>query len=228
MGFEFSQEDVRRQVGSNTAAAGSLTATTKARVCFRLWAILDAEETEKRGYPAFKEAIYFSPRDVERGKEDGVDRKATEEHFRDYPEAFEQFKAWIRNPQIPVQALPYLSSAVLRLLDAGQIRTVQELAQAPNLTFLDHEGNVSQRVSIDSVPELKEPRELAREWLSKRPVEPLAVLPETETEKLRRELAELTQRLNVQAAPKKRGGRVKGSKNRPKAKPDAQNTQSDS
>lgn len=228
MGFEFSQEDVRRQVGSNTAAAGSLTATTKARVCFRLWAILDAEETERRGYPAFKEAIYFSPRDVERGKEDGVDRKATEEHFRDYPEAFEQFKAWIRNPQIPVQALPYLSPAVLRLLDAGQIRTIQELAQAPNLTFLDHEGNVSQRVSIDSVPELKESRDLAKEWLSKRPVQPLAVLPETETEKLRRELAELTAKIN--AGPK-RGGRVKGSKNKPKApkaSPDAQNTQSDS
>lgn len=276
--MQFNEESVRQQVGAKRDAVGSLTFAGQARVKFRMWAVLDGPATEERGYPCFRDAIFFSRRDVERGKEDGVDREATPQHFQEYPDALEEFKAWMQNPQIPVQALPYLSAAVQRLLDAGNIRTVQELALAPNLIFRDHEGKESQRVSIDAVPELKEPRELAKEWLSKRPMQPLAVLPETETEKLRREIDELRRSFEAPAAESeadklardlkdaaallqrhakftdlktgitgtlkelteqglhqeptaptvKRGGRVKGSKNKPKATPDAKDAEADS
>jgi len=225
MGFEFSEEDVRRQIsGDGTNGAGELRSSAKAHVRFRLHAVLDSDATAKRGYPAYREAIFFSRRDVTRGKEDGVDREATDEHFRNHPQEFEQFKEWLKHPQVPVYALPYLSPAVLRLLDEGQITTVEQLAHAPNLTFLDVEGRVAQRVSIDAVPELKEPRALAREWLGKRPQKAAEVIPETETERLRRELAEAQAKLQ---APK-RGGRKPGSKNKPKAATHVQDAKTDS
>ena len=224
MGFEFSEEDVRRQVsGDGTGGAGALRSSAKAFVTFRMWAAQDGQKTAERGYPAFRDAVYFSRRGE---KNDGVDKEATEEHFREYPNEFAQFKEWMKDPQFPVYVLPYLAPHVLRLLDAGEITTVQELAHAPNLTFRDNEGRVSQRVGIDSVPELIEPRRLAREWLGKRPEKPSEVLPETETERLRRELTEAQAALQTVTAPKKRGGRKPGSKNRPK--PHAQDSQSDS
>lgn len=229
MGFEFSEEDVRRQVsGDGTGSSGVLRSGAKAQVRFRLHAVLDGDATEKRGYPCFREAIFFSRRDVVRGREDGVDREATEEHFREYPEALEQFKEWNKNPQIPVYALPFLPPTVLRLLDEGEITTVQQLAFAPNLTFRDGEGKVTQRVSIDAVPELKDARALAREWIGKRPAHAPTAIPETETERLRRELAEAQARIEAQSAPKKRGGRQPGSKNKPKAAANVKDPQTDS
>lgn len=214
MGFEFSEADVRSQVkGDGTGGAGTLRSAAKAHVRFRLHAVLDAKATEERGYPCCREAVFFSRRDITRGKEDGVDVEARDDHFREHAEEFAQFKEWLKNPQVSVRSLPYLSPMVLRLLDEGQITTVEELAHAPNLTFLDNEGNVGQRVSIDSVPELTEPRKLAREWLGKRPQKAAQAIPETETERLRRELAEAQALL----AKPKRGGRKPGSKNKPKA-----------
>jgi len=157
MGFEFSEEDVRRQVqGDGTGGAGTLRSSAKAFVTFRMWAAQDGQKTAERGYPAFRDAVYFSRRGE---KNDGVDKEATEEHFREYAAEYAQFKEWMKDPQFPVYVLPYLAPHVLRLLDAGEITTVQELALAPNLTFRDNEGRVSQRVSIDAVPE--EERHLA-------------------------------------------------------------------
>ena len=231
MGFEFSEEDVRRQVqGDGTGGAGTLRSSAKAFVTFRMWAAQDGQKTAERGYPAFRDAVYFSRRGE---KNDGVDKEATEEHFREYAAEYAQFKEWMKDPQFPVYVLPYLAPHVLRLLDAGEITTVQELALAPNLTFRDNEGRVSQRVSIDAVPELKEPRRLAREWLGKRPEKPLEALPETETERLRRELAEAQAKLSAAhppqaTAPKKRGGRKPGSKNKPKAAAHVKDAETDS
>jgi hypothetical protein len=238
-GFEFNEEDVRRQVAGKRDASGSLTASSKAFVCFRMHAILDADATAKRGYPVFKEAVYFSRRDISSGKPDGVDRPANENDLREHPEALRALKEWMQDPQIPVYHLPYLSPVVLRLLDEGQISTIQQLAQAPNLTFLNAQGEVIQRVAIDSVPELTEARALARQWLGKRPTRAVTAIPETETERLRRELAEAQAQLNARGGGgagqvplvkmvKKRGGRKPGSKNKPKAAPHVANTQTDS
>jgi hypothetical protein len=222
-GFTFSEDDIRRQVGDRTEGfAGSLTPAGTAAVSFRLHAILDGQTTEDRGYPAYKETVYFSRRDVNRGREDGVDRIATEEDFREHAPAYERFRKWIQDPQISVRMIPYLSPAVLRLLDDGQITTIQELASAPNLTFLNEEGGVRLRVAIDSVPELAEPKKAAKEWLAKRPNLSEA-LPETETDRLRRELSEAQAKL----ASKNKGGRVKGSKNKPKV-PNAENPETNS
>lgn len=211
-GFAFSEKSVIDQVGnSQSGVAGALTPMGQAHVSFRLHAVIDGDATAARGYPVFREAVYFSRRDVIKGREDGVDRLATEDDFREHPEAYQRFKAWIANPQVSVRQLPYLSPAVLRLLDEGEITTVQELASAPNLVFRDVEGQIKQRVAIDAVPELIEPRALAREWLGKKPAGTSLAVPETETEQLRRQLADL------QASLSRKPGRPKGAKNRPKA-----------
>lgn len=220
MGFEFSEEDVRRQVqGDGSGGAGILRSSAKALVTFRMWAAQDAAKTLERGYPAFRDTVYFSRRGE---RNDGVDKEANDSHFKEYPQEYAAFKEWMKDPQFPVYVLPYLPPHVLRLLDAGEITTVQELAAAPNLIFRDGEGNVSQRVSIDSVPELQEPRRLAREWLGKRPAKPVEALPETETEKLQRQIAELQAQI---AKPKK--GWPKG-KPRKKALNDGKDAQTDS
>lgn len=220
MSWTFNENDIVKQVGSDgTNKAGILHAQGKARVRFRLHAELDGDKTAERGYPAYKEAIYVSPRDIDRGREDGVDRKAKDEDFREHAEAYAAFRAWIEDPQISVRQLPYLSPAVLRLLEDGEIGTVQELASLPNLTFRDGEGRITQRVAIDSVPELVAPRALARQWLALKPAQPDR--PESETERLRRELAEAQAKLATQ--PKR--GRRPGSKNKPKAAPDAKDVQ---
>lgn len=221
MGFEFSEEDVRRQIqGDGSGGSGVLRSSAKALVTFRMWAAQDSVKTAERGYPAFRDTVYFSRRGE---KNDGVDKEATDVHFKEYPAEYAAFKEWMKDPQFPVYVLPYLPPHVLRLLDAGEITTVQELANAPNLIFRDPEGNVAQRVAVDSVPELIEPRRLAREWLGKRPQKPVEALPETETERLQRELAEL----KAQLAKPKRGGRKLGSKNKPKV-PRGQDAQADS
>ena len=81
MGFEFSEEDVRRQItGDGTGGAGSLRSSAKATVTFRMWAAQDSAKSEERGYPAFRDAVYFSRRG---DKNDGVDKEATEFTLRE-------------------------------------------------------------------------------------------------------------------------------------------------
>lgn len=221
MGFEFSEEDVRQQIqGDGTNGTGVLRSAAKAFVTFRMWAALDGPKTAERGYPAFRDTVYFSRRGE---KNDGVDKEATEEHIKEYANEYRAFREWMKDPQYPVFLLS-LPPYVMRLLDAGEITTVQELAGAPNLIFRDEKGNIDKRVSIDAVPELIEPRALAREWLSKRPQPQKEALPETETEKLQRQIAELQAQV---AAKPKRGGRKPGSKNKPKV-PRVEDAKSDS
>lgn len=216
MAFAFSESDVVEQIAGNpTNKVGSLKAPGQAQVRFRLHAALDGDATLKRGFNCYREAVYFSRRDRDRGREDGVDRIATEDDFREHPEAYRAYLEWIRDPQFPVGILPYISPAVLRLLEDGSINTVQELAFAKDLTFRDYEDRITKTVPIESVPELVEPRKLARHWLTLRPESQKP--PETETERLRRELAEANAKLAK--PPTRKPGRP------PKSKNDAQNVQ---
>ena len=111
-----------------------------AYISFEVVAVADAAETQKQGYPCYKDVDFIKVTPVgglgnlviEKPAEDWLKSKADDKHIDHYRNCY---KAWKEGQEAPVQGThvkmcPAFMPSQVKMMQEQRIRTVEEMAQA--------------------------------------------------------------------------------------------------
>jgi len=215
----------------------------KVRVGFGLVPLPDKRKSAAAGYPVYGPRLFFKAEVPGDTQTKGHQVFATEEHKRKWPVAWAAFQASESKPVVnglPIEEWPQVDRSLAMTLKAANVHTVEELAEV-NDTHINKIGNKGRELRAKAKAFLA----VAKDTAASQAIAADAARKEAEISDLRRQIADLAKLVQgkpaeqpfppgfeepsyhaVSDVPKNKGGRPKGSKNKPKEVAEAQNVPS--
>ena len=179
-------------------------------VGFGLVPMQSGAKSKAAGHPVFEERLFVKivvPGD----KQSMIFQPATEQHKQRFPRAYEAFLKRNVKPQVEgllIEEWPQVSRSLAMTLRAANIFTVEALAEVSD-AHITKIGSMGRELRAKAKAFL----EVAKDTAASQAIAADAARKEAEIADLRRQISDLAK---LVGGEKNRGGRPKGSKNKPK------------